>query len=143
MLHVYLDKPEYNLTNTDIDGTKPQILKFLTKREASNPLNPVYKLPSFTVVPPEPPRFIRDAMKIDDIEGSKPKVEKQFAPRDTLNCFDIQGSFGKAPYVRKEKGVFTYDNLSYDDVTKRTWQSRRHTNPLDPSYTVWDRSLGD
>ncbi len=89
MLHIGLNKPEYNLSNEDIEGTKAQIFKFVTKREPSNPLNPVYKLPSFTIVPPEVPRFIRDGMQIDDIEGSKPILKKKFAPRDTLNCFDI------------------------------------------------------
>lgn len=92
MLHIGLNKPEYNLTNNDIEGTKTNIVKFTTKREPSNPLNPVYKLPSFTYIPPEVPRFIRDGMKIDDIEGSKPLVKKEFAPRDTLNCFDIDGA---------------------------------------------------
>jgi len=61
----------------------------MTKREPSNPLNPVYKLPSFTVVPPEVPKFIRDPMHIEDIDGTKPIRKKKFAPRDTLNCFDI------------------------------------------------------
>jgi len=89
MLHIGLNKPEYNLKNSDIDGTKTQIVKFVTKREATNPLNPVYKLPSFTYVAPDPPKFIRDAMLVNDIEGSKPASKKEFAPRDTLNCFDI------------------------------------------------------
>mmetsp|Transcript_28560 Transcript_28560/g.35320 ORF Transcript_28560/g.35320 Transcript_28560/m.35320 type:complete len:93 (+) Transcript_28560:304-582(+) len=92
MLHIGLNKPEYNLTNEDIDGTKTHIVKFITKREPSNPLNPVYKLASFTVVPPEVPRFVRDAMQINDIEGTRPLQKKEFAPRDTLNIFDIQGA---------------------------------------------------
>jgi hypothetical protein len=40
-------------------------------------------------VPPEPLKFVRDAMLVDDIEGTKPLVKKEYAPRDTLNCFDI------------------------------------------------------
>ena len=92
MLHVGLNKPEFNLTNADIEGTKTQIVKFVTNRAPSNPLNPVYKLQSFTYIAPEPLKFVRDAMLVDDIEGSKPLVKKQYAPRDTLNCFDIQGA---------------------------------------------------
>ena len=84
MLHIALSKPEFNLTNADIEGSKTQIVKFVTKREPSNPLNPVYKLPSFTYVPPDPARFVRDAMSIEDIEGCRPVVKKKFAPRDTL-----------------------------------------------------------
>ena len=76
MLHIGLSKPEYNLTNADIEGTKTQVQKFVTKREPSNPLNPVYKLASYTVVPHEVPKFIRDGMLIGDIEGSKPTVKK-------------------------------------------------------------------
>ena len=98
MLHIGLNKPEYNLTNSDIDGSKTQVFKFVTTREPSNPLNPVYKLPKFTYVPPEPPKFVRDAMLVDDIDGSKPTVKKQFDPRDTLNCFDIQGAAARKPY---------------------------------------------
>jgi|TARA_B110000285_G_C14906417_1_gene505754 hypothetical protein len=33
-------------------------------------------------VPPEPPKFIRDAMTIDDIEGAKPRKEETKAMRD-------------------------------------------------------------
>jgi hypothetical protein len=47
-----------------------------------NPLCPVYKLQEVVYVPPEPPRFIRDAMAIDDIEGAKPKKEVKKETRD-------------------------------------------------------------
>lgn len=77
MLHVGLEnKPEYNLTNADIEGSKTHIVKFVTSRVPSNPLNPVYKLASFKYVAPEPLKFVRDAMLVDDIEGSKPLVKK-------------------------------------------------------------------
>ena len=90
MLHVGLNnKPEYNLSNCDIDGTKTLINKFITRREPSNPLQPVYKLPSFTYVPPDPPKFIRDAMTTNDIEGTSPLVKKQLAIRDGMKCDDI------------------------------------------------------
>ena len=89
MLHIGLNKPEFNLTNADIEGSKTQVQKFVTKREPANPLNPVYKLASFTYVPPDPPKFIRDGLEIGDIEGSRPLVKKEFAARDSLNCFDI------------------------------------------------------
>jgi hypothetical protein len=137
MLHVGLNKPQYNLTNADIAGTKTQVQKFTTTRPPSNPLNPVYKLPSFTFVPPDPPKFIRDSMAVDDIEGSKPIVKKEFAPRDTPNCADITGASPKKSYVRKSKKN-TYDNISYNDVTRKSWQTNRTTNPLSPTYTVWD-----
>ena len=76
MLHVPMNKPEFNLSNVDIAGSKSQVTKFITNREPSNPLNPIYKLPSFTYLPPKQPKFIRDAMKIDDIDGSQPAKKK-------------------------------------------------------------------
>ena len=69
-LHVRLNKPDFNLTNADIAGSKTQANKFTTKREPSNPLEPVYKLASYTYLPPETPKFLRDSMKVDDIEGT-------------------------------------------------------------------------
>lgn len=90
-------------------------------------------------MPPEPPKFIRDGMKIDDIEGSRPIVKKEFAPRDTLNCFDIQGAQAKKSNTRTKKG--DYDNIAYNDVTGKKWASKRQTNPLDPTYSVWDEML--
>ena len=98
MLHIGLNKPEYNLTNADIEGTKTQVNKFITTREPSNPLNPVYKLPKFVYVPSEPPKFVRDAMTIDDIDGARPVAKKKFAPRDTINCFDIKGAVARTQY---------------------------------------------
>ena len=98
MLHIGLKKPEYNLTNADIEGSKTQVNKFITTREPSNPLTPVYKLPKFVYVPPEPPKFVRDAMTIDDIDGARPVAKKTFAPRDTINCFDIKGAVARKQY---------------------------------------------
>lgn len=138
MLHIGLNKPEYNLSNADIAGSKTQVTKFVTTREPSNPLNPVYKLASFKYIAPEPPKFVRDAMTVDDIEGSKPLVKKEFAPRDTMKCFDIQGATSRKAYVRKSAKGAAYNNISYLDVTRKSWQTKRSTNPLNPSYSVWD-----
>lgn len=80
-------------------------------------------------------------MIIDDIEGSKPLAKKEYEFRDTLNCFDIKGAQARKGYIRGNNGG--YDSLSYTDVTKKAWQSRRSTNPLNPTYTVWDQSLGE
>ena len=75
LLHAQLNKVEYNLTNDDIDGSKPQWNKFITSRQPSNPLTPVYKLQSFQYVAPDPPKFLRDAMIHDDIEGTRPLMK--------------------------------------------------------------------
>ena len=49
----------------------------------------------------------------------------------------------KEPYVRKRQGETLYDNISYGDVTRKSWQSKRVTNPLTPRYKVWDTSVGE
>ena len=46
VLHVPLDKPQTNIIATDIEGTVPQKVKFISKRFANNPLEPRYKLPN-------------------------------------------------------------------------------------------------
>lgn len=62
--------------NEDIPGSKPDCVKFKTARNSCNPLNPVYKLQSFEVIPAPIPKFIRDAFDCADIAGSRPKQKK-------------------------------------------------------------------
>ena len=71
----------------------------------------MYKLPSFTYVPPDPPKFIRDAMTCNDIEGTSPLVKKQLAIRDVLKCDDIQGATIRKAYCRSQNGPDGYDNI--------------------------------
>jgi hypothetical protein len=33
-------------------------------------------LPEVLIVYPDPPKFIRDSINIDDIDGAKPKIKK-------------------------------------------------------------------
>lgn len=75
-LHIGLNKPHYAESNADLPGSKPDCVKFKTKREPANPLMPAYKLQSFKVQPPPPPKFIRDGMSVEGIEGAKPKKER-------------------------------------------------------------------
>ena len=72
-LHFGLNKPEYNLNNKDIEKSWPHWNKFVTTRSPTNPLNPVYTLSKVEYVPPEPVKFIRDQMNVDDLEGARPK----------------------------------------------------------------------
>jgi hypothetical protein len=95
-----LNKPYYYLRDDDIQGTKPAIATFKTKREPSNPLNPVYKLPSFEPLEPVIPRFIRDSINVDDIGGTKPKSlqQRKFCHRITNDVKDIDGARPKKDY---------------------------------------------
>jgi hypothetical protein len=80
-------------------------------------LNPVYKLSHVEYKPPEPPKFIRDQITNDDIEGAKPAIKKYYETRDVLNVNDISGAKAKGPYVRRlETG---YSSYNYDDVTRQ------------------------
>jgi hypothetical protein len=77
----------------DIEGTRHTIKdRMMRTGRHGNPLDPVYPLPSFVPVEQPPTRFIKDPMNIDDIEGSRSKVKKEFTTRDTLNVNDIDGS---------------------------------------------------
>jgi hypothetical protein len=42
------------------------------------------------------PKFIRDGIKIDDIEGAKPKKKREFAQRDFYTVDDIAGARPKS-----------------------------------------------
>ena len=50
MLHFGLNKSEYNLTNLDIEGSRPRTNKFKSIRAPTSPLDPVYQIQSFTYV---------------------------------------------------------------------------------------------
>jgi len=60
MLHFALSKPEYNLSTAGVEKSSPCVNEFKSTRTPFNPLDPQYKLQSFTHVPPEAPKFIRD-----------------------------------------------------------------------------------
>ena len=83
---------------------------------------------------PEAPKFIRDQIRIDDIEGTKSKVEPKRAVRDPISVKDIPGAGNRVPYSRKKD----YDSRTYADVYKKDWASSRRTNPLVPEYNVRD-----
>ena len=125
----------------DIGGAAPQIVKFQSKRQANDPLNPVYNLSKVETRPATPPKFIRDAMVIDDIDKSRPKADAMAgrATRDVMKLDDIEGTRAQARHKpRANSGGFTtYD---YTDVTKIERKSKRCSNPLDPTYTVIDEN---
>jgi hypothetical protein len=87
----------------------------------SNPLNPVYKLQSFTYVAPPPLPFIRDHIQISDIEGARPKKKVDKAERDGMKINDISGTAPKKEYKRAKE----YDGHVYADVYAKDWKSKR------------------
>ncbi len=132
-LHIGLNKPETNLTNQDIEGSEPHCVHFTGKRPYNNPLNPTYSLPKVEMRPITPPKFLRDSIAHDDIEGSKPKKVAYYKTRDIMQLDDIEGSRSKnLTNDRKAQ----YSNMDYKDVTHTQFKSKRSTNPLNPTYKV-------
>lgn len=132
VIHWPLNKPNYNLSNEDIEKTKPNITQFHTPR-ITNPLQPVYTLSKVETIPLTPLKFLRDNIDISDIKGTKPRKICKFQQRETFPLDNgIKGSKAKKTYVRKTK----YNNIDYSDLTKDIFKTRRHVNPLDPVYEI-------
>jgi len=84
-----------------------------------------------------PPKFGRDAMNIDDIEGSRSIVRwnnSTAKAREVNKTDDILGTKSIERHrMRKDQN---YSNMDYRDVTKPDKVSNRCINPLNPVYTV-------
>ena len=127
-----LNKPNYNLSNEDIEGSKPNVSQCNKLSRHTNPLKPEYILPKSEEIQIEDKtKFIRDNLFIDDIIGSRTKKINKFL-RDTLNKDDLKDSFPRKQYfTRKDK----YNNLDYKDITKIKEKNKRNINPLMPIYS--------
>jgi len=96
-------------------------------------------IPEVEVRPATPPKFIRDAMAIDDIDKARPKADIMAgrATRDPMKIDDIAGTRAQQRHKpRQNAGGFT--SYDYTDVTKMERKSKRCSNPLDPTYAVMD-----
>ena len=63
ILKIEINKPEYGLKTNDIEGASPHCVKFQSNRN-TDPINPSYKLSSFEIRKPTPPKFIRDSISV-------------------------------------------------------------------------------
>jgi hypothetical protein len=131
-LHVKLNKQEYYLKNEDIEGSSPQCVKFKTNRERFNPLEPKYNLCKVEEIPVPEPKFIRDSIRIDDIDGAHPRKYFKWETRKGMFSSDIEGSSPRKAKLRQTK----YSNFDYSDVTNDQFKTRRCVDPLDPIYEV-------
>ena len=125
---VILDKPNFNLNIRDIEKAYPKKHFWKSDRHV-NPLNPVYKLPSFQLLPPEVPKFIRNQIDISDIEKTKPNQLYPMKMRPFKTYDEIDGVHPKKRYERK----VIHDSLDYRDLNVKRKRTRM-TNPLDPDY---------
>lgn len=96
-----VNRSDNQLYVDDIKGTKPKINKFETLREPSNPLEPVYKIPKYTPVEPQYPKFIRDSYQILDIEGAQPQHVTHKLKKHPVELEDIVGSHPKQKFIPK------------------------------------------
>lgn len=131
-LHPGLNKPENNLKTSDISSTNQKPGQFKSTR-MTNPLNPVYNLPSFELRPITPPKFIRDSISIQDISGAKPEKYFKWQTRDTIGVSDIDGARPKP-----ERTFVKPDLMNPKDINGEGFQSKRITNPLEPNYAHRD-----
>ena len=127
-------KPIDNFSVKDIPGASPAIQRSLPHSERhTNPLNPVYQLPSYQDNEPIPvPKFLRDNINYDDVEGVHSKSYKSDKPpKDILKTDDICGAHPKR-LIKEFRGNRTLDvkDINEDGVFK----TRRETNPLNPDY---------
>lgn len=127
--HRSSNKPSTNLLTSDIPNANPNVLQFKTSRKDHNPLTPIYNLPTFEVKPSTPPRFIRDSINIDDIEGCKPSVYSKWQTRNT----DIKDIFGAT--AMPKRNLNKPDLMNPKDINSiEVFESKRVTNPLMPEY---------
>lgn len=75
-------------------------------------------------LPPEPTRFIRDNLQVDDIDGAKPskKRHNEFETRNHMDITDIDGAKPKFGHEIKERQEgfgkpYNYNPMDYRDVT--------------------------
>ena len=127
-LHVSLNKPNFNLMTSDIEKAQPRQVEFVTNR-VTNPLNPDYKLPSFEVRPVTPPRFVRDSIAADDIEGTRPEIYHRWTTRDSISVRDIDGARPRPERVLEKPNL-----MDPKDINGVPFQTRRNCNPLEPEY---------
>ena len=126
---VILEKPNFILDISDIERAHPKKLFWNSERHV-NPLNPVYKLPSYIKADPiTPPKFIRNQIDISDIAKTKPKKLYPLKMRPFKSYDEIKGVHPKKAYVRKK----IHDSLNYSDLNIKI-KKFRNTNPLEPQY---------
>lgn len=77
----------------DIEGTRHMIKdRMMRTGRHVNPLDPQYPLASYVPVESESTKFIKDPLSIDDIDGTRSRVKKEFPTRNILGVEDIDGA---------------------------------------------------
>lgn len=138
----YVNKPNYNLDVSDIEGAQPKPEKSNMGIRKVNPLNPEYSWCTSKVIEPLQTKFLRNTLNIDDIYGAKPSRTGPYSikQRDSMNFKDIDKSYSgwnKTQY--KRKNYSKHDALNVKDINNNyiginRLRGNRCTNPLQPEY---------
>lgn len=125
----------------DIDGAQPRICRNLPHSQRhTNPLNPVYQLPTKEELPPPEIKFVYDGINYDDIPGVHPKSYKQVRPpKDIMKIDDIPGTqhISKTRRFDSSNRILDVSDINNDGV----FHTKRETNPLTPEYYINGENL--
>ena len=133
-------RPNFNLSNKDIEGTEPRGHHCFNTSRHIDPLNPQYPLPSCPDKYPLPvPMFLRNTLDIRDIPGATAKKNLVYNESDH-NYMDVYRRNRDDHILLSHKKLYKgnkykfYDPLDFRDVYINKPYSKRHTNPLEPKY---------
>lgn len=132
-LQLYLD---------DIEGTRHAIKdRMMRTQRHVNPLVPEYPLPTYLPVEHVEPKFIRDTLYVQDIDGAQVKVKREFETRDIMGVSDIVGAQAcfrpRHARVRLEAEPHDVMWLAEDmKMKKYTDRTQRVTDLNNPVYTI-------
>lgn len=137
-----LNKPNFNLDVSDIDGAQPKPQRSFSGNRHVNPLNPKYDWSHKSVPVCEVPKFIRCSMDNSDIWGARPSrcVTTSCKQRDSLNFRDIEQSFAGWKLTHdKNVDKQVRNSLDISDINSNQdgisrLRGNRCTNPLQPEY---------
>ena len=114
-----------------------------------DPINPVYKLPTYEKPMPHRPKFVNDSYDVSDIEGAKPKTPKKYEPRETFRNDIVGAQANWRP--RHEKARLEappHDIMNkYSDISGRKLKpyevSQRRTDLCAPVYNIYGMEIKD
>lgn len=124
-----VNKPDHILSCKDIEGAYPSPSKQKSKRVV-DPLEPDYKLPSYTPAPPPDVPFLRDTLNVTDIKGTSSKPLYPGEPKPVTSLTVIPNT------VVPPRPMRTY-TLDTSDINTKPKKFIRDSNPCDPTYQ-WD-----
>lgn len=131
----------------DIEGTRKLIKdRMMRTNRHVDPLEPHYNLPSYATNEAPDSRFLRDAIDVSDIEGTRPKPKKEFSTRDIMGIADIEGSKPGLKQTARLNSIRTKNILDVEDICARNRyvdRTSRVSDPCAPSYLVNGMEIAD